>query len=115
MRPFLLVRPLTSDPASRAPTQPCPVILTPAPPCLAVPNPDTPVSSTPPTSVSFGLGIVEALQYLNLAQAPYPPPAISEVDDLAETATATAEDICHAASRQAFVAYKHGYLIWPTN
>ena len=51
-------------------------------------------------------GILEALPYADLLQAPYPTLATSEADDLASTARTTAEDIGQAASLQAFVASK---------
>ena len=106
----------TSGLAPSAPTQPRPVTLTPAPQCLypsapTYPRPVTltpslPVAPTPPTSVSFGPGILEALSYVDLPQAPYPPPVISEVDDLASTARTVAEEIRQKASLQALIASK---------
>ena len=43
---------------------------------------------------------------MKLEQAPYRPPAISEVDDFTATARATTLDIRQAASLQAFVTSK---------
>ena len=69
-------------------------------------DPAPPVAPTPPTTVSFGLSILEALPYADLLQAPYPPPDISEADDLASTVRITAKEIRQAASLQAFIASK---------
>ena len=46
------------------------------------------------------------MPYSDIPQAPYPPPDISEEDDLASTARNTAEDIFQAVPLQAFIASK---------
>ena len=61
---------------------------------------------TPPTRVSFGPGTLEAMPYEDLPQAPYPPPAVSEADDLASTARTTAKKIRQVASLEDFIASK---------
>ena len=96
----------TSGLAPSSPTQPHPVTLTPNYPCPAALAPAPPVSPTPTTSISFGPGILEDLPSADLLQAPYPPPSISEADDLASTASNTADEILQAASLQAFIACK---------
>ena len=83
----------TSVPALSAPTLPRPVTLTPAPPGPATLAPAAHVVPTPPTRVSFGPGTLEALPYADVPQAPYPPSAISEADDLASTTRTTAKEI----------------------
>ena len=97
---------LTSSPVSPSPNPPFLVILTVDPPCPAVPALAPSVSYTPPSNVSFGTGIAEDLPYEFMAKAPYPPPAISKLYDLAATARATAEDIFQALSLQDFIASK---------
>ena len=73
---------------------------------MAVPSPAPSVAPTPPNKVSFRLGIAESLQYSDMAQVPYPLPAISEADDLTSTTRSTAENIRQAASLQDFIASK---------
>ena len=75
-----------------------------APPFLSILTPAPRVAPAPPTSFYFGTGILETLPYANLPQAPYPPPTISEADDLTSTVRTTADDVCQASSLQVFLA-----------
>ena len=83
-----------SDPtfglATLSTTKHRPVTLTLIPPRPAIPALAPPVAPTPPTSVYFGSGILEALSYVDLMHATYPPLAIYEADDLTSTARTTA-------------------------
>ena len=95
-------------PALRAPTPPSPVRPTPARPLC--PAHQAPASLPLPApwldKVTFGPGIAEALLYAMRAQAPYPPPVESPMDDLAATSKATAREMLKAPSLLSFLESK---------
>ena len=74
-------------PVSHALTPPIPVATILTSPLLDPMAPAQNISI--PNLVDFGPGIMEALTYANIAQAPYPPPVESNSEDLAATAWET--------------------------
>ena len=87
--------------APSSPTSPRLVTLTPATLAPALPS-----ALTPLTIVSYVPGILEAMPYADLPQAPSPPLSISEADDFVSTARTTAKEIRQAVSLQDFFVAK---------